>query len=341
MHLLGDTGVPSAPVKLENSNSTYMPTVGTYSGADYRVVVVNGLKFTVDASKFIPTILKTGETFSVFETDCGDHDMNLSIIINIADTSYEKEMKSPENLTSKYTSIGGTIIKDIKEVTINNRKCAYFTVNISNMPYLIAYTSGDKDKKVCMESQIDETRVSDALNMFTKVANSLVSTDEPDTTFEDQQLPGAIKKSSSLALNGKTVEFKVPEGLYSTSNLSSETSALEYFSQKDIGLNVTASLEHLSYDTGSVENYLNMLKDASSSHDNFSSSEIKTLKSNGRDVKYFSYEFTVNDLKVNYFYAICDLGNNFRFTICASEMNSNPDKVAIDLVKDFFDITEK
>ena len=331
----------TAPVQLGDTNATYNPTVGTYSSANYRVVVSNGLKFTIDASKLIPTVLKTGETFKVFQTDCGTSDVNLSILINVSDNSYEKEMKSPENLVSKYTANGGTIIQSIQETTVNNRKCAYFTVNISGMPYLIAYTAGNKEKKIGMECQIDDSRISEALDMFTEISNSVVSTNEPNTTFEEQQLPGAKKETSTLILHGKTIDFKVPQGLYSTSNLVLENSALEYFTQKDSCINVTANIEYTSYDIEAPEEYLNALKSASTSRENFSASEIKTLKTNGREITYFSYEYTINESKLSYLYAVCNMSNNFRFTVSASAINSDFDKLTIDLIKDFFNITEK
>lgn len=323
-----------------NNNNDDSDDVGGINKTNNKVIVVNGLKFTIDSNEFFSAVYIAGESFSLLKTG-NKMDESLDILFSVSNNSYENEIQHPNNLMKNAVSRGAEITKNIQEVTINNRKCAYFTYNEEGKHYLEAYTSGNDEKKISIEVQISDEKISEALEIFVKIANLAVSTNEPDTT--DKLILGVKKESSELKVNDKTIAFKVPKNFYSGDIFSTESSAIESFLNKDTDISASVKLEYLSSEEGveSEEDYLNTMSSTVAYHEDFSSSGVKNMDVAGKQIKYIVYEYTLYDMHIKNLYAVYNAGNNLRIIINAGTSDSEKYELNIDMIKDFCEITIK
>lgn len=254
--------------------------------------------------------------------------------IRVKEAPYSKLVQQKESLLDTAKDAGATILSEAQETTINGNFYTYFRIELNGDEVLVVYSATPDDSKhfgaqIVLKS--DSLEEKDLLNMYASIVERASVTDEPDSTLEDiasqsSFVTGEKKESSSLTMEGTTINYKVPSGYYLISQFDDEYSATECFDGGDVS--ATATL--YKADGNNAKYYAEVSANANASDNAQMMSE--TVGDKTVYVVLYSYEY--NDYTYNFMEGYCDINENLYFEIKLDTRNGTA--LSFDMMKDFF-----
>lgn len=303
-------------------------------GTNGIVVVVNGYKMIIPSDLECTYVEGIGPLF--YKDDI------FQMKIMVKEGSYDETVRNPDSLTDKIIEAGGKILQDVQETELDGKRFVYYKAELMGDKTFVIYT-GDNDKhfggQILVESEIlsDE----DLIKIFAGIVFTAQKTDEPDSTFGDilsqirlQDL-GEEKTESSLSFDGETVNFKVPQGLYSQGYYDSSSYKTEMFRTTD-SIDVQCYLWSKNAEClySGAEDYLKRTLDFQLENVK-KDTKIETMQIEGNTCYYIDmhYEFHGSDFQK--IYAACDYGKTGFFVVEADAINKEKN-ISMEMLKEFF-----
>ncbi len=259
----------------------------------------------------------------------------------VQDISYEECMKNPDTLTEKTVAAGGKITQKVKEAELEEKKYAYFHMELKDESNFVVCTkASNTDKRICGQMVIQEKGLSDKelLRIFADVTSSAQETDEPDSTKEDimelraveNEKPGKAKESSKMRLDEETVTFSVPDSFYSSAQYVKEE-----FVSEDLAVYVDCFLRPTEPGTIFEDAQTCVKADKEFLIGSVSDeAKIQTLDINGTLFYYIAVHYEYDGGDYQYIYAACDVGKDAIYKVEASAIDKDVE-LTIDTIREF------
>ncbi|MBP3460505.1 MAG: hypothetical protein J6K58_14995 [Lachnospiraceae bacterium] len=262
----------------------------------------------------------------------------------VRDGSYDEKIKEPDALMKGAKDSGGTITKEIEEITIDGKPYAYFTYSNEENDFIVVYTAAaDSDKRLCAQILIKSDEVSDKeiLERWAAMASTAEETGEPDTTQEDLDelrrisYIGEQKEESTLEYDGVTVAFKVEPGFYSTYEDADEIWTMESFLDSGLDVDISCYLKPDTYGEG-AEHYIQI--EADNTRDD--NAVVSSVKVADHTFFYIEERYTSDGDEFQRIEAACDIGDGYiyQISLCAIDYEK---ELHLDDIKTFLSVKEK
>ncbi|MBQ9984093.1 MAG: hypothetical protein IJP29_05840 [Lachnospiraceae bacterium] len=246
----------------------------------------------------------------------------------VVDNSYKEVMGNPQKFTQETVDAGGSIVQDMKETEIDEKKYAYYCTDLNGETMLVIYTAApEEDQRIAGQIVLQGENVTDEdmLQIFAGIASSAEKTDKADSTKDDIVVEMAEKKPSSIErewIAESAMQFgdakathKVPDNFFVDDTYEGAEYVAERYYMVEPRVDVTCSLFDIPwYDN--VKDYIEKSK-------HLDDTKVQTMNIGGNKVYYIVETFVNGDETYQQIYAGCDLGEQQFYVVEAYVMDED------------------